>query len=65
MIFRVPYEQAKVLLESWLKWARRCRIEPFVKLARTITYYYRQDVEATLLHGSKTHARSRPTRRSA
>lgn len=50
MIFRVPYEQAKVLLESWLKWARRCRIEPFVKLARTITYY-RQDIEATLLHG--------------
>jgi transposase len=49
IIFRVPYEHAKVLLESWLKWARRCRIEPFVKLARTITYY-RQDIEATLLH---------------
>lgn len=43
MIFRVPYEQAKILLESWLKWARRCRIEPFVKLVRTITYY-RQDI---------------------
>ena len=50
IIFRVPYEQAKVLLESWLKWARRCRIEPFVRLARTITYY-RQDIEGTLLHG--------------
>jgi transposase len=25
------------LLERWLKWARRCRLEPFVKLARTIT----------------------------
>jgi transposase len=56
MIFRVPYEQAKVLLKSWLKWARRCRIEPFVKLARTITYY-RQDIEATLLHGAN-NARS-------
>ena len=30
--------------------ARRCRIDPFVTLARTITYY-RADMEATLLHG--------------
>ena len=29
---------------------RRCRIAPFVRLARTITYY-RADIEATLLHG--------------
>src|SRR5438128_6747392 len=37
-------------LERWLQWARRCRIGPFVALARTIAYY-RADIEATLLHG--------------
>ncbi len=26
-----------MLLDSWIKWARRCRLRPFVKLARTIT----------------------------
>jgi len=25
------------LLDGWLKWARRCRLQPFVKLARTIS----------------------------
>lgn len=50
MIFHVGYEQAVALLERWLQWARRCRIGPFVALARTITYY-RADIEATLLHG--------------
>jgi len=50
MIFHVSCEQAVSLLERWLRWARRCRIEPFVALARTITYY-RADIEATLLHG--------------
>ncbi len=50
MIFHVGYEQAGPLLQHWLQWARRCRIGPFVALARTITYY-RADIEATLLHG--------------
>jgi len=50
MIFHVGYEQAGLLLQHWLQWARRCRIGPFVALARTITYY-RADIEATLLHG--------------
>jgi len=50
MVFHVGYEQAVPLLERWLKWARRCRIDAFVALARTITYY-RADIEATLLHG--------------
>ena len=30
-------EDALEPLESWLKWARGCRLEPFVKLARRIT----------------------------
>ena len=50
MIFHVGYEQAGPLLQHWLQWARRCRIGPFVALARTIMYY-RADIEATLLHG--------------
>jgi transposase len=50
MVFHVGYQEAVDLLERWIHWARRCRIGPFVKLARTITYY-RADIEATLLHG--------------
>ena len=40
-------EDALELLEAWLKWARRCRLEPFVKLARRITQQ-RSKVEAAL-----------------
>ena len=36
-IYRVPFAQAIALLDAWLKWARRCRLQPFVKLAKTIT----------------------------
>jgi transposase len=42
-------EDALALLDSWLKWARRCRLEPFVKLARRITQQ-RSRVEAALQH---------------
>jgi len=40
-------EDALALLDAWLKWARRCRLEPFVKLARRITQQ-RQKVEDAL-----------------
>ena len=36
-IYRLPAAQAAQLLERWLVWARRCRLRPFVKLAKTIT----------------------------
>jgi transposase len=49
MVFHVDYAEAIGVLERWLQWARRCRIGPFVALARTITYY-RADIEATLQH---------------
>jgi transposase len=49
MIFHVGYDEAIGSLDRWLQWARRCRIGPFVALARTIRYY-RADIEATLLH---------------
>ena len=49
-IYRVPYEHATGLLEAWLRWARRCRLEPFRKLARTITAQ-REGIEAAIRHG--------------
>jgi len=49
-IYHVPLEQAPRLLDAWLKWARRCRLEPFVKLAKTITKE-RARIEAALTHG--------------
>jgi len=33
---KLPASQALALLDAWLAWARRCQLEPFVKLARTI-----------------------------
>jgi transposase len=46
-IYRVPAEHALVLLDAWLKWARRSRLEPFRKLARRITEQ-RHRVEAAI-----------------
>ena len=48
-------KNALALLDGWLKWARRCRLEPFVKLARRITEQ-RSRVEAAL-HHSLSNAR--------
>ena len=42
-------QDALALLDAWLKWGRRCRLEPFVKLARRITEQ-RHRVEAALRH---------------
>jgi Transposase and inactivated derivatives len=36
-IYRVSAPDGLELLEAWLKWARRSRLEPFRKLARRIT----------------------------
>jgi transposase len=36
-IYRLPAQAAVALLDAWIKWARRCRLPAFVKLARTIT----------------------------
>ena len=48
-------EHALALLDGWLKWARRCRLEPFVKLAKRITEQ-RSRVEAAP-HHSLSNAR--------
>jgi len=49
-IYRLPVEQAIRLLDAWIAWARRCRLRPFVKLARTITQQ-RARIEAAIRHG--------------
>jgi hypothetical protein len=49
-IYGLPAQAAIELLEAWLKWARRCRLGPFVKLARTITDQ-RAGVVAAITHG--------------
>ena len=48
-IYRVDPGEAIAVLNAWLKWARRCRLEPFVKLARTIRDQ-RLGIEAALRH---------------
>ncbi|MGC8488947.1 MAG: ISL3 family transposase [Clostridia bacterium] len=35
-VFHVPPDDALPLLDHWLAWARRCRLKPFVELAKTI-----------------------------
>jgi transposase len=49
-IYRVDPDQAITLLNAWLKWAWRCRLPPFVKLARTIRDQ-RARIEAAIRHG--------------
>jgi transposase len=49
-IYRVPYEHAIVLLDAWLTWARRSRLQPFVKLATTITRQ-RTAIQAAIRYG--------------
>jgi len=49
-IYRLPAKAAIALLERWIKWARRCRLKAFVKLARTITKQ-RAGILAAIEHG--------------
>ena len=35
-VFRQPFEDAVLLLDKWLSWAIRSRMEPFVELARMV-----------------------------
>ena len=47
LIYRVDADEAISVLEAWLQWARRCRLKPFVRLARTIRDQ-RAGIEAAL-----------------
>jgi transposase len=48
-IYRLNADHAIAVLDAWLQWARRCRLAPFVKLARTIRHH-RAGIEAALRH---------------
>ena len=50
MVFVLKGEAGKEALDRWISWARRCRIEAFVKLQRRIVKH-RPAIEATLDHG--------------
>ena len=50
LVFQLPYDEAVAALEAWINWARRCRIERFVKLQRTIVRY-KTEILATIEHG--------------
>jgi transposase len=49
-IYRVDPDEAIGVLDAWLKWARRCRLAPFIKLARTIRDQ-RAGIEAAFRNG--------------
>src|SRR5680860_1376396 len=49
-VFALKGDNGIALLDHWLKWARRCRIPSFVKLAKSITEH-RVGIEAALTHG--------------
>lgn len=48
--FRVAHDHAIALLNAWLKWARRCQLQRFVRLGCTITEQ-RAGIEAALEQG--------------
>lgn len=49
-VFREPYEKAVALLDDWLAWAQRCRIDPFVRVARAVRER-RDEILASIEHG--------------
>ncbi len=49
-IYRLPAPAAITLLDGWIEWARRCRLKPFAKLAKTITDQH-AGIVAAIEHG--------------
>jgi hypothetical protein len=49
-VFALKGDDGTALLDKWLRWARRCRLPAFVKLAKAITEH-RPGIEAALTHG--------------
>lgn len=46
-VFKHKGKLGKEILHDWLQWARRCRIAPFVAVAKTVSRH-RAEIEATL-----------------
>ena len=49
-MFQLSARHGLPRLDRWIQWARRSRLAPFVKLARTITEY-RASIAAALRYG--------------
>ncbi len=49
-IYQLEPAAAIALLDKWIAWARRCRLAPFIKLAKTITKQ-RLGIVAAIEHG--------------
>ena len=49
-VFKLPTDQAGEALDRWVAWARRCRIESFVRLQRRIVNH-RAQILASIAHG--------------
>ena len=49
-VFKLPADHAGEALDSWIAWARRCRIESFVTLQRRIVAH-RAQILASIAHG--------------
>ncbi len=49
-VYRAAPRRAPALLDDWLAWASRSRLEPFVKLARTVRLH-RAGILAAIEHG--------------
>ena len=49
-VFRLPFRAAVAILDHWLAWARRSRLAPFVRLARSIRDH-RATIVTTLQYG--------------
>lgn len=50
LVFKLKGQAGKHALDRWISWARRCRIEAFVRLQRRIVAH-RAAINATLDHG--------------
>ena len=50
MIFKLPLDEATEALDKWISWARRSRIDAFVKLQRSIVTH-RDAILASIEHG--------------
>jgi len=49
-VFRLRGKRGMNLLDAWLRWARRCRIPEFVKVAKSISNH-RVAIQAALTEG--------------
>jgi transposase len=49
-IFATGGEERVELLDEWLAWASRSRLDPFVDLARRIRVHFRRDIVHTLIY---------------